>query len=168
MNDLEKSNYEVSLENSIQQLILKVQELFVPTRYEHKIHGFYKQDLDQSVPKLLLLVANSKTLPTVRRLRHFEGHILKRWYESKMTWISDSIKDQIIPESLISDFFNKQTHAKLIWKSLQSSPTIYNVFLLYLSFELKLSMLEDLSSQKFIQVLQLQSISLMILIFLLV
>ncbi|PLW07939.1 hypothetical protein PCANC_23948 [Puccinia coronata f. sp. avenae] len=82
------------------------------------------------------------------------GH---RWCELMMTLLADLQTHRILPESsdILSEFLNRTTRGQLVWQYInsRSSPSARRM---YLNFDIKLSMQEDPSTEKFRHVLMRQ------------
>jgi hypothetical protein len=115
-----------------------------------------KKKIEELVKKLLASIAEIH-MEDIRRIGAFAWKYPMKhgWYEMIMNLLLDLQKHNILPESLLSDFLNKETHGQLIWKYVNSR--VYpSVPMLYLNFDLKLSLQEDPSTQKYRNIIQRQ------------
>ncbi|PLW35447.1 hypothetical protein PCANC_14683 [Puccinia coronata f. sp. avenae] len=75
------------------------------------------------------------------------------WYRMMMNLLSDFQTHEILLDTLLSDYLNQQTHGQIIWHYLNSI-SIPSVPTLYLNFDVKLSLLEDPSMEKYRNIFQ--------------
>ncbi|PLW52581.1 hypothetical protein PCANC_14056, partial [Puccinia coronata f. sp. avenae] len=160
MPTTEEDHYLRFMEEEMNLFITQVDGLFKEKKSQLKtLRGpawfKSKEQFEELITKFLQFVAHAEILPNRQSTAADEWRhsMYYRWCELKMILLSDLIKNDILPGHLVSNFFNQEPHGSLLWQYI-SSRLYITAYSMYLSFDLKLSLQEDPSTQRFINVLE--------------
>jgi hypothetical protein len=144
---------------SIEFLTSLVRGLFTEKMSQLASPILFNQDYEGSVQRFLVVVSNVIIIPSSNSATAYKTSLRYRWVDIKMTLLSELTKDQILPQPIVSDFFNNEINRWVIWQYLKSrlAPSPYPI---YVTFDLKLSLQEDSATQKLASIFQHQFSSL--------
>ncbi|PLW56607.1 hypothetical protein PCANC_01435 [Puccinia coronata f. sp. avenae] len=160
------------LDKDLDYFFSQVTHLFEQVLYQLRSPGrddvLSKTKFEESVKKSLVIVLDAPTLPSMDLITNWPDagwrvSLRHHCYHFKMMMLSDLKKYHILPESLISEYLNKETQGRLIWKYLNSIllhsnyKVSFSPYLLYPNGDLKLSLQTDPSTEKFNNVFHRQS-----------
>jgi hypothetical protein len=124
---------------------------------QHDLYSKRNSLFKESVREFIMYVTYDNILPNLPPITDYKSLLHCRWCALKMAILEDLTKNDILPGSLVSHFFNTETHRNLILQYIKSR-VLATPHATYLAFDLKFSMQEHFSTKSFNPISKCQSI----------